>query len=91
MTGDDGRYGELLRMTAEPVPEDEPRVTIMRGRVSLPGFLDQFAREETIAFMTEDGVVINAWSLKGSAAGVVQLRKCATEVSLARPSDPFAR
>lgn len=91
MTGDDGTYGELVRMTAEPVPEDNPSVTIMRGRVSLPGFLDQFAREATIGFMTEQGVVINAWSLDGSAAGVAQLRKCATEVSLARPSDPFAR
>lgn len=88
---DDGKYGELIRMTADPIPEENPRVTIMRGRPALPDFLDKFAEKTDIGFMTESGVVINGWSLKGSAPAVSQLRKCALAVSVARPSDPFSR
>lgn len=90
LTENEGYYGETIRMAARPMPDDNPRVTLMKGRVSGKDFLDNFARMKVIGFGTTKGVVINAWQLDGSAAGIAQLRRCAERVSYVRPSDPFA-
>lgn len=89
--GDDGYYGETISMEALPVPDDNPTVTIMRGRAGREDFLGNFARMSGIGFQTTSGVVINGWSLEGSATAISQLRQCAELVSLKRPSDPFAQ
>lgn len=89
LTDTEGYWAETLQMSARPLPDDSPRVTLMTGRVSSKGFLDYFARMKAIGFGTTKGVVINGWNLDGSAVGVVQLKKCAEQVSSARPSDPF--
>lgn len=56
-----------------------------------PWFLDHFAKQSGIGFLTTKMVLINAYSLDGSAAAVAALRTCAERVSNIRPSDPFTK
>lgn len=79
------RFANFYTVTTV-TPNSSTRLETKRER----GFLRKFAESSAIAFMTTEGRTINAYFLDGSARAIADAQKCAKDVGLARPSDPFA-
>ena len=55
------------------------------------GILDLMSKYDFLAFFTDKRVLIRSFNLRGSAAMIYALRKCAAQERQLHPSDPFSR